>query len=117
MREHDGSDGIAAGHRRKDVAAMLAAGLLRHCRMAKMAVAPSPAESSELQRNCLELSGGRGPVCPPVRAANTSVTLLVSTTASRMWQSLSISTEARDTSLKSSWKSHSRLRSWRVRRC
>jgi len=60
MREHDGRDEVAAARRRRDVAAILAAGVLRHCREAKKAVMPCPGESSESAGNstfCLEPSG------------------------------------------------------------
>ena len=57
MREHDGTDEVAAARRRRDVAVILAAGVLRHCREAKKAVMPCPAEPSESAEICLEPSG------------------------------------------------------------
>ena len=57
MREHDGTDEVAAARRRRDVAVILAAGVLRHCREAKKAVTPCSGESSESARNRLEPSG------------------------------------------------------------
>jgi len=56
MHEHDGTDEVAAARRRRDVAAILARGLLRHCREAKRAVMPCLSESSESAENCLEPS-------------------------------------------------------------
>jgi hypothetical protein len=65
MGEHDGSREIPVAQRRAGVAAILAAGLLRHCRMARKAVTPSLEESSVSSRNRLELPGASR---PPVAA-------------------------------------------------
>ena len=51
MREDNGADDAAA--RRRDIAAILAAGLLRHCRTARKSVTSYATESSDSPQNPL----------------------------------------------------------------
>lgn len=56
MREDNRPPEMSADQRRQEVAAILAKGVLRHCRLAKLAACPSQGESHENRQNPLEVS-------------------------------------------------------------
>ena len=53
MREDNASREISPAQRRQEVAAILAAGVLRYCRMARKTACSTPQESADLQQNSL----------------------------------------------------------------
>ena len=53
MREDNASREIPPARRRQEVAAILAAGVLRYRRMARKSVCSAAQESADLQQNCL----------------------------------------------------------------
>jgi hypothetical protein len=53
MREDNRSPETPPAQRRQEVTAILAAGVLRYCRMARKTACPAPQESADSQQNCL----------------------------------------------------------------
>jgi len=64
MREKSRSPDIPPARRRQEVAAILAAGVLRHRHAAKAAACPALQKSASFSQNCLGSSDGPRPCVP-----------------------------------------------------
>ena len=68
MSEDNRTIKMNADQRRKEVATILGAGVLRYRRMARVAACSAPHKSADSRQNSLGPATIRAPVCPLVRA-------------------------------------------------